>query len=46
VIPELTAWAESPGVAAALVPLALAGLLTVILLFVQSVGEIFCDQDS
>ena len=37
--------AESPA-AAALVPLALAGLLTVVLLFIHSLGDVFRDRNS
>jgi len=44
VIPELIA--ESLGGAAALVSLAVAGLLTIFLLFVQSLGEMFRDRNS
>jgi len=46
VIPALTAAAESLGMAAALVPLALGGFLTAVLLFLQSLARLFDDQDS
>jgi hypothetical protein len=45
VIQELIARAESIGTAA-LVSLALAGLLTVVLLFVHSLGDVFRDRNS
>jgi hypothetical protein len=43
-IPDLTAWAESLGLKAVVVPLVLAGLFTVFLMFVQSIARLFDDQ--
>lgn len=45
-IPDLTAWAESVGLKAAFVPLALAGLFTVFVTFLHSIARLFDDRES
>ena len=45
-IPDLTAWGESPGMEAAFVSLALAGLFTLFVMFVQSNARLFDDRKS
>jgi hypothetical protein len=45
-IPDLTGRSESPGMEAAFVSLALAGLFTLFVMFVQSIARLFDDRKS
>jgi len=46
VIPDLAAWVESLGTEAAFAALALAGLFTLFVMFVQSIARLFDDRKS
>jgi hypothetical protein len=45
-IPDLKAWAESLGVRAVFVPLALAGVFTLFVMLLQSIARFFHDRKS